>query len=78
MICFINIFAYIISLYFKFKYDIESKFSKVKFNLKISDNTNQFFIIIEALINLINFKLILEFLNNSIILIKFINFKIKQ
>jgi hypothetical protein len=53
LICFINVFGYILSLYLISKYDIETKFPKLKRIIKYYEKSTQFFIIIEVLIGFI-------------------------
>jgi DNA polymerase type B, organellar and viral len=53
LICFTNVFGYILSLYLISKYDIETKFPKLKRIIKYYDKSTQFFIIIEVLTGII-------------------------
>jgi hypothetical protein len=48
-ICFINVFGYILSLYLISKYDIETKFPKLKRIIKYYEKSTHFFIILEVL-----------------------------
>ena len=53
LICFINVFGYILSLYLISKYEIETKFPKLKRIIKYYEKSTQFFIILEVLIGFI-------------------------
>ena len=53
LICFINVFGYIVSLYLISKYDIETRFPKFKGIIKYFEKTTLFIIVLEALIGFI-------------------------
>jgi len=62
LICFINAFGYILSLYLISKYNIETKFPKLKRIIKYYEKSTQFFIILEVLIGFI-FLIVIIILN---------------
>lgn len=53
LICFINVFGYIASIYLISKYDIETKFPRLKRIIKYYEKSTLFFIIFEASVGLI-------------------------
>jgi hypothetical protein len=53
LICFINVFGYIASIYLRSKYDLDTKFPKLKRIIKYYEKSTLFFIILEASVGFI-------------------------